>query len=271
MQKYGFIYIWFDRKRKMYYIGCHWGTEDDGYICSSKRMRDAYRRRPEDFKRRILKRKIEREELLKEEFKWLELIPKEKLGKKYYNHRIHHHGHWSNDLNSNITIGEKIRQKLIGRSSKKKGTTISEETREKIRQKLIGRSSKKKGTTISEETREKIRSARAKQVITEETKQKIREFAKNNPYNHSEEMKNKISNSLSGRKLSHSHIEKMKNSKINKKIGKLFKWTIENPNGIIYTEHGLNVFCRENGICANNLRTRGHSKGFKLLAKTKIG
>ena len=45
-EKYGFIYIWYDNFRKMYYIGRHWGTEDDGYICSSNRMRDAYRRRP---------------------------------------------------------------------------------------------------------------------------------------------------------------------------------------------------------------------------------
>ena len=28
MEKTGFIYIWYDRKRKMYYIGCHLGTED---------------------------------------------------------------------------------------------------------------------------------------------------------------------------------------------------------------------------------------------------
>ena len=35
MEKYGFVYIWFDRKHKRYYIGCHWGHEDDGYVCSS--------------------------------------------------------------------------------------------------------------------------------------------------------------------------------------------------------------------------------------------
>ena len=33
--KYGFVYIWYDRKHHRYYIGCHWGTIDDGYICSS--------------------------------------------------------------------------------------------------------------------------------------------------------------------------------------------------------------------------------------------
>lgn len=87
MQKYGFVYLWYDRKRKMYYIGCHWGTVDDGYICSSKRMRDAYRRRTLDFKRRILKRNISKESLLEEEYKWLQLIKDDELGKKYYNLR----------------------------------------------------------------------------------------------------------------------------------------------------------------------------------------
>lgn len=85
MEKTGFIYIWYDRKRKMFYIGCHLGSENDGYICSSNRMRDAYRRRPQDFKRRILKRDISRNMILQEEYKWLTLIPKEQLGEKYYN------------------------------------------------------------------------------------------------------------------------------------------------------------------------------------------
>ena len=85
----GFIYIWYDRKRNMYYIGCHWGTEDDGYICSNNRMRDAYRRRPNDFKRRIIQNGITRENLLEEEYKWLQLIPDNQLGKKYYNLRKH--------------------------------------------------------------------------------------------------------------------------------------------------------------------------------------
>lgn len=37
------------KKHSKYYIGSHWGTEDDGYICSSKNMRDNYRYRPHDF------------------------------------------------------------------------------------------------------------------------------------------------------------------------------------------------------------------------------
>lgn len=29
VQKHGFVYIWFDWKRKMFYIGCHWGQTKD--------------------------------------------------------------------------------------------------------------------------------------------------------------------------------------------------------------------------------------------------
>lgn len=75
MEKYGFVYIWFDVYRKMYYIGCRWGNEKDGYICSSNRMRNAYRRRPQDFRRKIIVSNINnREQLFEEEFKWLSFI-----------------------------------------------------------------------------------------------------------------------------------------------------------------------------------------------------
>jgi len=95
MQKYGFVYIWYDNWRKMYYIGCHWGTEDDGYICSSNRMRDAYRRRPHNFKRRIIARvKTNRTDLLEEEFRWLSMISNHELKIRYYNASKHHFGHW---------------------------------------------------------------------------------------------------------------------------------------------------------------------------------
>jgi hypothetical protein len=86
LQKYGFVYIWRDRKHNRYYIGCHWGDENDKYICSSEWMKKAYKKRPQDFKRRILKTNInERSFLFEEEYKWLSLIKKEELDKKYYN------------------------------------------------------------------------------------------------------------------------------------------------------------------------------------------
>jgi len=108
MEKYGFVYIWHDVKRKMYYIGCHWGTEDDGYICSSNRMRSAYRRRPKDFKRRILTLiYTSRYDMFNEENKWLSMISDDMLGKKYYNLR-NNTMHWSSNSDKYTSIRKKI-------------------------------------------------------------------------------------------------------------------------------------------------------------------
>lgn len=87
MEKYGFVYIWRDRKHNRYYVGSHYGHEDDGYICSSNWMRDAYRRRPSDFKRRIIKKyyNIRRQDLFLEEDIYLKMIKINELGKRYYN------------------------------------------------------------------------------------------------------------------------------------------------------------------------------------------
>lgn len=82
---YGFVYIWYDRKYKRYYIGSHKGNIDDGYICSSSWMKRAYKRRSYDFKRKILKIVESKSDLLEEEQKYLDLIKDEELGKKYYN------------------------------------------------------------------------------------------------------------------------------------------------------------------------------------------
>ncbi|NBW12462.1 MAG: hypothetical protein EBR82_30965 [Caulobacteraceae bacterium] len=130
MEKYGFVYIWMDRKHKRFYIGCHWGTQDDGYICSSNWMRRSYKRRPNDFKRRILEKVVSRDQLLIAEGKWLYLIPNEELGKKYYNLTNHVNGHWTSDNEKQISIKEKIS------NTKKKfwSSPESEAAREKIRQ-----------------------------------------------------------------------------------------------------------------------------------------
>lgn len=126
MKKYGFVYLWYDKKRKMYYVGCHWGHIEDGYICSSNRMRDAYKRRPQDFKRRIIKKiYTSRIELLQEEFKWLSQISEDELNIKYYNNKKHHCGHWSSD--------EYKKEKVIKKLKKIK----SNETKELLRQKAI--------------------------------------------------------------------------------------------------------------------------------------
>ena len=205
MEKHGFIYIWYDCKRKMYYIGSHYGTEDDGYICSSNRMRDAYRRRSHDFKRRIIKNKIDRSNLLEEEHKWLQLIPDDELGKKYYNLRKHKWGHWSTDEKTKLSIKEKIIKKLSDPEIRKK---ISESN---------------KGKKLTEETINKIKEKRKYQIITEETKKKISESHKgiNNFFygrKHTEETKRKMSAAKKGKKgRKHNNETKRKMSESAKK------------------------------------------------------
>ena len=49
-----FVYCWTDHKTNKLYVGSHKGTEDDGYICSSKHMMIEYKKRPEDFTRQIV-------------------------------------------------------------------------------------------------------------------------------------------------------------------------------------------------------------------------
>jgi hypothetical protein len=108
-EKYGFVYLWRDNKNGRYYVGCHWGNENDGYICSSSWMKKAYKYRPQDFKRRILTTNIlERYELLEEEYKWLQLIKDDELGKRYYNLSKKHFGHWTVDKENYKTTQQKI-------------------------------------------------------------------------------------------------------------------------------------------------------------------
>lgn len=108
-EKYGFIYIWRDRKHKRYYVGSHWGTEDDGYVCSSPWMLQAYKRRPEDFKRRVIKRVYSsRKDLREIESTYLQMIKEEEIKVRYYNLNIKGTGHWSSYPEKVKTIREKV-------------------------------------------------------------------------------------------------------------------------------------------------------------------
>ena len=112
--KYGFVYLWRDNKHNRYYIGSHWGTIDDGYICSSNWMRDAYKRRPQDFKRKILTTNILERKLTRDiESVWLSLIKEDELGKKYYNFRNKAYENWSDDEKKRIKISKSISEKII--------------------------------------------------------------------------------------------------------------------------------------------------------------
>jgi NUMOD3 motif len=246
MEKYGFVYIWYDKKRKMYYIGCRWGYENDGYICSSNRMRDAYRRRPNDFKRRILISNIkDRKQTLIEEYNFLSFIKKEELGKKYYNLSNHHFGHWTTNNEKILTVGEKI--SLSHRNNPdwgnwSKGRLHSDEAKEKLREanrkqfedqeQREMRRQKSLELWSNPEYLEKQRLARSKKGFykgfnkkhTEESKQKMRE--KSLGKKHTQEAKEKLS------KLSKNTIW-INNGEYNKRINKYEKLPEGFTKGII--------------------------------------
>lgn len=126
-EKYGFVYLWYDRKHKKYYIGRHWGTEDDGYVCSSTSMREAHRRRPEDFKRRILKRTlISKNVLIAEEQRYLDMIKPSECNIRYYNKTLKSN---TPSMRGHKHSAETIEKIKAGNRNK----TVSENTKEKIR------------------------------------------------------------------------------------------------------------------------------------------
>ncbi len=82
--KPAFIYIWKDVLKSKFYVGSHVGTINDGYICSSVWMKNAYRKRPNDFRRRILEHTTDDVVRSREEY-WLSMISDSELTTKYYN------------------------------------------------------------------------------------------------------------------------------------------------------------------------------------------
>lgn len=166
-EKFGFVYLWFDRKHKRYYVGCHWGTLDDGYVCSSRWMKKSYKRRPKDFKRKILKTNLERTQMYVEEQRYLNMIKPEEIKIRYYNISLFSKKPWHQYPESVKTIGQKI-------SHSKKGKSVgpcAPETAAKI-------SSANKGRVFTEEHKEKLRQAKLGKKHTEEWKQQNSERMK---------------------------------------------------------------------------------------------
>lgn len=175
--KYGFVYIWRDRKHNRYYIGSHWGTEDDGYICSSSWMLKGYRRRPQDFRRRILSIvNTNRYDLFEKEQDWLNLINESEIKSRYYNLRLTTKNHWLADEERTLSVKEKIKKNHWSRDSVK-----SAKVRKKLSESAQGREPPNKGIPMSEKQK-KLLSDRTKgrpsYERTEKTRKKISENSK---------------------------------------------------------------------------------------------
>lgn len=208
--KFGFVYIWRDRKHKRYYVGCHWGNIDDGYICSSRWMRKSYRRRPKDFKRRILSVHKTREEMRNEENRILSMISSIELGKKYYNIYNHGFNHWSTDEIKRHIISEKISKATKGGKHSKKREYTSEGL-ERVRNNTREIQKLRVYHETSEETKEKQRARRIVYFQSGGEKTNSGSFTKgqkawNEGRKSSDETKAKLSESKRGRIFIHNPI-----------------------------------------------------------------
>lgn len=178
-------------------------------------MRDAYKRRPEDFKRRIIVRiYTSRQDLLTEEHRLLELISDHELGKRYYNLRKHRFGHWSTDKERAKFATEKAKAS----NAKRIALMTEQERKDRYGKVHIGKAYIK-GTKRKSETIEKMRQANLGKKASEETKQKMSKSQLDNfrDYTHSEETRKKISDAQRGKSRGPKPIEQINNlAKINK-------------------------------------------------------
>ena len=186
----GFIYIWFDRKHKRYYIGSHWGSEDDGYVCSSTWMRNSYRRRSNDFKRRILSRIYSnRKDLLSEEQKYLNMIKPSEVRIKYYNLMLSVHKSTVHSLSveQKKYLSECTKKQFADPEVRKKHGILtaqgmarnpikskSEDAKEKIRNAVIEQHKRQKENGMDIEIKKKISQAGIGRIISDKTREKLK-------------------------------------------------------------------------------------------------
>ena len=252
--KYGFVYLWYDKRNKMYYVGCRWGRIDDGYICSSNWMRMAFNRRPNDFKRRILKMNIpSRKELFEEEQRWLNMIKSTEIkptnfNPRYYNLHITNNKLWHTYDENIKSIGQKIsaakKGKSTGPCSPEKAKAISEAKKASFKERL-----ENTGSKFTENHKQKLSESHKGYKYSEEHKQEQSDRVKEQwasgerkaRESISEEHKAAISKKLKGRKLEQYQIEAMR-------INNSKNYTITFNNGNIINVNGLKQYSKEYNI-----------------------
>ena len=190
MNKEAFVYLWYDSRNKMFYLGKHKGTPDDGYTHSS-RMWQQFKSNsiPKGVRRRIIAWGTN-EDMYELETKLL-LNRKEKCWDRYYNASIF--GNFYRPLESYTPPTEETRKKMrearLGVSvhteeSKRKiskarlGAKHTEETKRKISEAQLGEKNHRYGIKHTEETKRKMSAAHKGKKFTEETKRKLSEALK---------------------------------------------------------------------------------------------
>lgn len=188
MEKYGFIYLWYDKKYKKYYVGRHWGHEDDGYICSSNLMRTNYSRRKKDFRRRIISKIFTcQEDLVLEEQRWLDMIKPEECKIRYYNISLNAKTPSHRGRKHTEETKEKMRNAALGRK-------VCKEAKEKIRNTLTGRK-------LSEEHRKNISKNSNRNYNDKNFKKNMSKAACNRSPQHQEKLNSSMRKARIGTKL----------------------------------------------------------------------
>jgi len=83
-----FVYLWFDKNRRMFYIGSHSGSTTDGYVSSSRWLSGEVAYRPDEFTKRVLSYHPTNGAMIREEHRLLAMIKDYEFGTKYYNRRV---------------------------------------------------------------------------------------------------------------------------------------------------------------------------------------
>jgi hypothetical protein len=250
--KSGFVYIWRDRKHNRYYVGSHWGFEDDNYICSSKWMNKSYKRRSNDFKRRILYRGINtRIELYEKEQQWLSLIKREEMKIRYYNLSLSVKNPWYQHPESRLTVGQKISTSKIGKNTGPRDPSVGQNI--SIAKKLASAKRLEETGNRLTNAQQNIRNLPSHNLgRIQPEDEKLRRAASNKEY-YKTHMHHAIGTSLSEyhkRKIGHAH-RGMKRSKetcqnIAKSNSK--EYVITFVNNSILTVLGLKEYARETNI-----------------------
>jgi hypothetical protein len=249
----GFVYIWYDRKNKRYYIGAHWGNIDDDYICSSPWMKKAYINRPRDFKRRILKSNIPtRKEMYDVELKYLQMIKESEIKPntdtpRYYNLNIKNNEVWHKYDEHIKTVSQKISVAKKGKSlpcTPEKAAAISKAKKESFAKKEA-----KLGYKFSLEHRAEISRVQKslnrkhteewKAANSERMKQQWADGTRESSGPLSEDHRNKISAGLTGFKRDDVTNYRKAHSK---------PFEIVFTNGTKLLVNGLKVYAKDNNI-----------------------
>lgn len=125
------------------------------------------KKRPWDFKRRILNRVYTtKQDMLLEEHRWLGMIKKEELNVKYYNVLNHHFNHWTAMGDSVLSTKERI-------SKRTKEAMQTPEVRKRYEEGLKRRVSRSGEEKVREKKRQSMKNTMAKKFPVEQRKRSL--------------------------------------------------------------------------------------------------